>query len=186
MCDFLSLFQSLRKPAGMQVILAAVYDSTTEYGKQLRTDRLKREWLFTKVPQALKSKFNEILHEDDKDCIEVVPVDLAECEGSAKRVQAAVSECVNRYYQRVEANDKDTEKMPLQQWPLFRQKVVELAYRYHVVSWTELAQRARQFLWIEEGELFERCLAALEQTTSLWVCHGAPGEEHTVHIATLL
>ena len=179
MCDFLGLFQSLRKPAGMQVILATVYDSTTEYGKNIRPELV--DWFCKEIPMALKSKFNEILHEDDTDCIEVVPVDLAGCEGSTRQMQAAISECVNRYYQRLEGIDKDTEKMPLQQWPLFRQKVVELACQYPVVAREDLVNLARQFLWIEGGELFKHCLTALEQSTSLWVCPGSLGAEHGVH-----
>lgn len=176
MCDFLSMFQSLRKPAGMQVILATVYDSTTPYGRNIRPERC--EWFCERIPMALKSKFNEILHEDDAERIEVVPVDLAGGEGSTKQMETAISECVNRYYQRLEGINKDTEKMPLQQWPLFRQKVVKLARLWQVVTWEKLADLARQFLWIEEGELFEQCLAALEQSTSLWLCPGPQGVQH--------
>lgn len=173
MCDFLSMFQSLRKPAGMQVILAAVYDSTSEYGKTVCPDPCA--WFCKRIPMALQSKFNEILHEDDKDRIAMVPFDLSGRDGSAKQMQTVISECVDRYHQRLEGIDRDTEKMPLQQWPLFRQKVVELACLWPVVAWEKLAELARQFLWIEDGELFEHCLAALEQSTSLWLCPGPAG-----------
>ena len=173
MCDFLSMFQSLRKPAGMQVILAPVYDSTSEYGKAVHSGPCA--WFCEKIPTALKSKFNEILHEDDADRIAMVPVDLAGRDGSAKQMQTVISECVDRYHQRLEGIDRDTEKMPLQQWPLFRQKVVELACLWPVVAWEKLMELARQFLWIEDGELFEHCLAALEQSTSLWLCPGPAG-----------
>lgn len=173
MCDFLSMFQSLRKPPGMQVILAAVYDSTSEYGKTVCSGPCA--WFCERIPMALKSKFNEILHEDDADRIAVVPVDLAGGDRSAKQMQTVISECVDRYHQRLEGIDRDTEKMPLQQWPLFRQKVVELARLWPVVAWEKLTDLARQFLWIEDGELFEHCLAALEQSTSLWLCPGPAG-----------